>query len=109
MSDITNDELGRKMFQIQKEHSVEETVDKIRQSQGHRWMAISSSDRKILQDLLGEAWIAIGRDEWGRYAFSRLTWENLESLIGIGYAWEQKDIEESAAIAEIKNVLQNTL
>jgi len=109
MSEITNDELGRKMFQIQKERTVEETVDKIRQSQGSAWMSFSPEDRKTLEDLLGEAWVSIGRAEWGSYAFSRLKGEDLERLIGIGYEWERKNIEESAAIEEVRIVLKNTI
>jgi hypothetical protein len=109
MAEVTNDELGRKVFQIQKERAVEETVDKIRQSLGNAWMSLPHGERKILQDLLGEAWITIGRVEWGSYAFSRLKEEDLERLIGIGYAWERKEIEESAAIEEVRMVLGNTL
>lgn len=108
MADITSDELGRKVFQIRKERAVEETVDKIHQSLGDAWMAIPHGDRKIVQDLLGEAWVGIGRAEWGSYAFSRLKEKDLERLIGIGRAWERKEIEESAAIEEVREVLKPT-
>ncbi|MDG6256604.1 MAG: hypothetical protein QCH35_03290 [Methanomicrobiaceae archaeon] len=109
MPEITDDELGRRMFQIRKERHVEETIDKIRHSLGDEWTAIPHEEKKVLQDLLGDAWIAIGRQEWGRYAFSRLTKADLDRLIGIGYAREQKNIQESAAIEEVKAVLSHTL
>jgi hypothetical protein len=109
MAEVTNDELGRKVFQIQKERAVEEAVDKIRQSLGNAWMSLPHGERKILQDLLGEAWVSIGRTEWGSYAFSRLNAEDLDRLIGIGDAWERKDIEESAAMEEVRMVLRKTL
>lgn len=109
MAEVTSDELGRKVFQIRKERAVEETLDKIRHSLGNAWVAIPHGDREILQDLLGEAWIAIGRAEWGSYAFSRLKADDLDRLIGIGRAWEQKGVEASAAVEEVRTVLRTTL
>jgi hypothetical protein len=108
MPEITNDELGRTIFTIQRDRAVEETVDKIRLAQGDAWTSLSHPDRQVLERLLGEAWVSIERKEWERYAFARLNRADLERLIALGYELDAKSIDESVAIERVRSVLKTT-
>ncbi len=84
MPDVSEDERGRRRFQIQKERAVEAAVTKIREKQGSDWTAFSLQDIQTLHYILGEAWVSIRRSVWEQYAFTRLTRNELKDIIRIG-------------------------
>jgi len=84
MTNVTDDNLGRRLFQIQKEKAVEDALEKIRRVTGTDWKAISTADTDILKEILGELWTSIDRPRWGSYRFSKLSKEDIASLIAQG-------------------------
>ena len=84
MSGTTDDTLGRRLFQIQKEKAVEDALEKIRHSLGKEWNSVSASDSEVLKDILGDVWTSIDRKRWGTYRFSTLSISEITSLITIG-------------------------
>jgi hypothetical protein len=95
MSEITNEELGRRRFQIQKEKSVENAYEKIRRAREQQWEYLSPQDREILKDVLGEIWTHTDRIRWETYSFSTLSGNDVELLIEIG-----KKIKDGQSTAE---------
>ena len=95
MSEITNEELGRRRFQIQKEKAVELAVEKIRRGKHPQWESLSPKDLQILKDILGDIWTITDRTRWESITFSKLSPQNIESLIDIG-----KKIENNYCTAE---------
>ncbi len=83
MSRTTEEGLGRRRFQVQKEKAVEEAYEKIRRSFGDDWQCFSADDCKILRDVLGEIWTGVDRDSWKEYCFSTLSYADILSLIAI--------------------------
>lgn len=81
MPDITNDELGRRMFFIRGEKEVEDAQEKIRRHIGAEWDALTADDLQRLHYILGEMWVAIERTVWQQYAFARLTKTDVDRLI----------------------------
>jgi hypothetical protein len=84
MSGSTDDNLGRRLFQVQKEKAVEEAFEKLRRGLSAQWNSISSTDSEILKEVLGEVWTSIDRHRWGTYRFSKVSAEDLKSLIVLG-------------------------
>jgi hypothetical protein len=108
MPEITNEELGRRMFAVQKEKATEGAIEKIRQSPGSEWNALSHSDRMVLDRLLGEAWVSLEREEWEKCAFSRLTADDLREMIVIGQKLQAKRMTEDSAMAALTIILRRT-
>lgn len=109
MPGITDDERGRRIFQIHKERAVEAAVVKIRQNLGSDWDTFSQQDIKILHHILGEAWVSIERSTWEQCAFTRLTRNDLENIIRIGKEVKSKNIREETAIDEISRILKGSI
>jgi hypothetical protein len=84
MSDTTDDNLGRRLFLVQKEKAVEDALEKIQRRMGLEWNSFSPSDSEILKDVLGEVWTSIDRHRWSSYSFSKLSKEEIKSLITLG-------------------------
>jgi hypothetical protein len=83
MSRSTEEDLGRRRFQIQKEKAVEEAYEKIRRSFGQEWQIFSGEDCALLREVLGEIWISVDRGRWKNYCFSTLSHQDILSLIAI--------------------------
>jgi hypothetical protein len=109
MPDVTNDERGRRIFQIRKERAVETAVTKMRQKLGSDWDKISQQDIQTLNYILGEAWVSIERSVWEQCAFTRLTRNDLENIIRIGIEVKSKNLREETAIDEICRILKGSI
>lgn len=84
MPQIDNDELGRRVFQLQKEKAVEGAIEKMRHALGDQWSHIAPSDGDALKEILGEIWTSIERTQWNSFQFSRLTQDNVTGLAALG-------------------------
>ena len=109
MPGVTSDERGRRIFQMHKVRAVETAVAKIRQTLGADWDAFSQQDIQTLNYILGEAWVSIERSVWEQSAFTRLTRNDLETIIRIGNEVKSKKIREETAIDEIGRILKGSI
>ncbi len=106
MPEVTEDERGRRVFQIHKEMAVETALEKIRQGVGQDWKLYSGSDIEVLKYMLGESWISMDRSVWGRCTFSRLSREDLDAIIKIGKEVKSRKRMEGDAIREMNELLR---
>ena len=106
MPDVTDDERGRRVFQIHKEMAVETAVEKIRQNMGQDWKLYSVSDIDVLKYMLGESWVSMDRKSWGQCTFSRLGREDIDAIIRIGKQVKSRKRMEGDAVREMNEVLK---
>ena len=109
MPDVTNDERGRRIFQLHKERAVETALEKVRQNPKSEWSAFSPEDIRTLNHILGEAWVSVERRIWEQSAFTRLTRKHLEEIIGIGNDVKNKKIREDVAVNKICRILKGSI
>jgi len=103
MSRTSNDELGRRRFQLGKTHAVEEAIEKIRRAPAVNWPALSGADSRRLRDLLGELWVCVGKEKWEEYTFSMLTQQEFRNLLTLGAGKEGHAL--SCAVVEKMDAL----
>ena len=108
MPDVTNDERGRRIFQLHKERAVETELEKIRLNPASGWASFSPQDIKILTYILGEAWVSIERRIWEQSSFARLTRKDLEKIVSIGNATKNNKMREETAVNEICRILKGS-
>lgn len=106
MPEVTDDERGRRVFQIHKDMAVEKAVEKIRENIGQDWKLYSTRDIDILKYILGESWISLNRRTWEGFAFTRLTRENIDEIIRIGKDIRGKNRLEADAVTDVVNILK---
>jgi hypothetical protein len=108
MSGTTEDNLGRRLFQVQKEKAVEEALEKIRHRIGAEWNSVSVQESEIFKDVLGEAWTSIDRHRWGTYSFSKLSIEDVYALISLGKKLKTSYSVTEDKIREMDSILSRT-
>jgi hypothetical protein len=84
MSPTSEEELGRRRFQLFREQAVEAAIEKIRNAPAAEWHSFSGADYTRLREILGEVWINIGREKWEGYAFSTLSRGDIRDLLSLG-------------------------
>lgn len=107
MPEVTDDERGRRVFQIHKEMAVEKALDKIRQSIGQDWKIYSATDIDLLKYLLGESWISLDRRKWEGFTFTRLRKNHLDEIIRMAKEVRRKDRQESEAVKAVIGILSS--
>ena len=106
MPDVTDEERGRRVFQIHKEMAVETALEKIRQSLGQDWKLFSVYDIDILKYMLGESWVSMDRQSWGWCTFSRLVREDIDAIITIGKRVKNGKRMEGDAVREMSEIIK---
>ena len=106
MPDVTDEERGRRVFQIHKEMAVETALEKIRQSLGQDWKLYSVYDIDILKFMLGESWVSMDRQSWGRCTFSRLDREDIDAIVNIGKGVKNGKRMEGDAVREMSEIIK---
>ena len=109
MPDVTNDERGRRIFQLHKERAVETAIEKIRHNPESKWSEFSPQDIKTLNYILGETWVSVGRQIWEQSSFTRLTRKDLEEIISIGNDVISRKIQEKTGINKICGILKRSI
>jgi hypothetical protein len=84
MPRTSDEELGRRRFQLAREQAVESAIEKIRHAPAAEWPSFSGADLTSLREILGELWIGLEREKWEGYSFSTLTRQDLRNLITLG-------------------------
>jgi hypothetical protein len=105
MPDISDQERGRRFFQLQKEKHAEEALEKARKSLGEGWKVFTLQDIRTLRAMLGEAWVFTDRKLWETYSFARLTRDDLDAILRIGRSVERREIQETDAAKEVSGIL----
>jgi hypothetical protein len=109
MPDITNDERGRRIFQLHKEKAVETALERIRLNPKSDWATFSQQDIKSLTTILGETWVSVERSTWEQCSFSRLTRRGLDEIIRIGNDVKSERMREETAVNKICTILKGSI
>jgi hypothetical protein len=84
MSSSTDDNLGRRRFQIHRDKAVEQAMEKIRRAAGGEWKSLSAEDREGLKISLAEIWMTTSQEQWQQYCFSTVTRQDILELAALG-------------------------
>ena len=104
---MTDDERGRRVFQIHRDMAVEKAIEKIRQSVGQDWKVYSVTDIDLLKYMLGESWISLDRRRWEGFTFTRLSKDDLDRIIMTAKQVKKKERTESDAVRNVIEILSN--
>ena len=106
MPEVTDDEVGRRIFQLNRQRHVEKSVEKIRRSLGRAWKLFSPEEVELLKYILGEAWVAMERKEWEACSFTKLTQNDVTGIIGIGKQVKERGTLESSGVEQVSQILR---
>jgi hypothetical protein len=104
MPDVTQTEVGRRMYQLHKEKNVERAVNKVRETIGYDWRSFSENDVRLLGRMLGEAWVNMEQGKWDRIAFARMTIDDVRKILLLGKNLEPNKSLDRADMEKLKKI-----
>jgi hypothetical protein len=81
MSPTTEDNLGRRRFQLHRDKAVEQSLEKIRRNPDSGWETLTPEQRTRLKAVLSDIWENCERRRWEQYCFSTITRPDILHLI----------------------------
>ncbi len=105
MPDVSQKEVGRRLYHVHREKSVEEAIKKIRHGIGTDWSSFSLDDIDLLGHLLQCTWNTIDQKIWSNLPFVRMTGNDVRKILSFGEGVSPGKNPDQAAVAEIKKIL----
>ncbi|PKL65683.1 MAG: hypothetical protein CVV32_00315 [Methanomicrobiales archaeon HGW-Methanomicrobiales-3] len=105
MPDITKTDIGRRMYQLHKEKGVEKATEKIRESLGAEWKTVPDADIRLLEQLLGVAWVSFDSKIWEKIPFGRMNREDVERILDTGRFLNLDTAPKTQVLEQLERVL----
>jgi hypothetical protein len=105
MSLSTEDNLGRRRFQLHRDMAVEQSLEKIRRAPDSGWETLTSEQRAGLRAVLAEIWENCERVRWQQYCFSTLTRSDILQLVAIAEETRARHQQICDARSDIEAIL----
>jgi hypothetical protein len=105
MPDVSQKEVGRRLYHVHREKRVEETIKKIKHGVGNDWSSFTREDIDLLGHLLQCTWNVIDQKIWDDLPFDRMTKKEVNKILSYGQGVGQGKNPEPAAVVEIKKIL----
>ena len=105
MPDVSRTEIGRRMFQLQKEKAVEKVIEKIRQNIGSEWKTFSEKDVHLLERLLEAAWVNMEKAAWEKIRFNKCSKEDVQRILSVARGIDIEKTSQHAVAEEVEKVL----
>ena len=105
MPDVSRTEIGRRMFQLQKEKAVEKVIEKIRQKIGSEWKSFSERDVHLLERLLEAAWVNTDKTAWEKIRFATCSKEDVQRVLSVARGIDLEKVSQHAVAEEVEKVL----
>jgi hypothetical protein len=105
MPDVSQKEVGRRMYHVHRLKTVEEAIKKIKHGVGAEWTSFTKEDIDLLNHLLQCAWNVIDQKVWDKVPFGSMTKNDVGKILSFGQGVGPGKNPEPAAVAEIKKIL----
>lgn len=106
MPEVTDEERGRRIFQVHRDRAVESAMEKIRRNMGQDWKLYSALDIEMIKFTLSECWVFMVRQDWERCSFTRLSRADIDGLIRIGKDIKRADRLEGESVSQAIEILK---
>lgn len=105
MADISQKEIGKRLYHVHREKRVEEAIKKIKPGLGSEWSSFSKEEIELLGHLLQCAWNVIDQKTFENVSFSNMKKNDVRKILSYGEGVGPGKNPDTAAVNEIKKIL----
>ena len=105
MPDVTQAEIGRRMYHVHREKRVEHAVKLMRQGLGPSWHSLRDEEIEILGHVLQCTWNTIDQQQWERLPFGTMGMDTVRKILTCGEGVSPGHNPSPEAVAEIRKIL----
>lgn len=105
MSDVSQAEMGRRLYHVHRGKTVEGSMKMMQQGIGAEWKSFSEAEVALLTHLLQCTWNTIDQKIWDRIPFANATAGTVRQILSYGEGVRPGRNPAPEAVAEIKKIL----
>jgi len=105
MPDVSQKEIGKRLYHVHREKRVEEAIKKIKPGIGSEWNSFTREDIELLGHLLQCTWNVIDQKIWEKIPFSHLTKNDVRKILSFGEGVSPGKNPDTTSVNEIKKIL----
>jgi len=105
MPDVTQTEVGRRLYHVHREKRVEHAIKLMQQNLGPDWKSLGEENVILLGHLLQCTWNTIDQKKWDSIPFGKVTSDTIQRILSYGDGVSPGHNPAPAAVGEIKKIL----
>ncbi len=105
MPDVTQAEVGRRLYHVHREKTVERAMKMIQQGIGAEWKSFSEDDINLLSHLLQCTWNVIDQRVWDKILFANVKTDDVRQILSYGEGVRPGVNPTPAAVEAIRKIL----
>ncbi len=105
MPDVTQAEIGRRLYHVHREKRVEHAVKLMQEALGPEWRSLKEDEIIILGHVLQCTWNTIDQRKWDGIPFGKMQMDAVRKILSYGEGVSPGHNPTTEAVAEIKKVL----
>jgi hypothetical protein len=105
MPDVSQAEIGRRMYHVHREKRVEQAIKLVQQSIGTEWRSLKEEEILVLGHVLQCTWNTIDQKQWDGISFGTMSIDTVRKILSYGEGVSPGHNPSPEAVAEIKKIL----
>jgi len=105
MPDVTQAEVGRRLYHVHREKTVERAMKLMQQGIGGEWKSLTEADINILSHLLQCTWNVIDQGIWDKIPFASVKMGDVRKILSYGEGVRPGKNPTPESVEEIKKIL----
>jgi hypothetical protein len=105
MPDVSQAEVGRRLYHVHREKRVERAIKKIQQGMGPEWKSFTQDEIQVLGHLLQCTWNVIDQKVWDDIPFGNLKKGDVQKILSLGEGVGPDKGPDKTVVEEIKKIL----
>lgn len=105
MSDVSQAEMGRRLYHVHRGKTVEGSMKMMQQGIGAEWKSFSEAEISLLTHLLQCTWNKIDQKIWDQIPFANTTADTVRQILSYGEGVRPGRNPTPDAVTEIKKIL----
>jgi len=105
MPEVTQAEIGRRLYHVHREKTVEGAMKLMQQGIGAEWRSFSEAEVGLLLHLLQCTWNTIDQKGWDRIPFAKITANEVRQILEFGEGVGPGKNPSPESVAEIRKIL----
>jgi hypothetical protein len=105
MPDVTQAEVGRRLYHVHREKRVEHAIKQIQQSLGPAWRSLKEEEIQVLGHILQCTWNTIDQKMWDAIPFGTMSIGTVRKILSFGEGVSPGHNPSPETVAEIRKIL----
>jgi hypothetical protein len=105
MPDVSQAEIGRRMYHVHREKRVEQAIKLMQEALGPEWRLLKEEEILVLGHVLQCAWNKIDQKLWDGIPFGKITMDMLRKVLSLSEGVSPGHNPSPEAVAEIRKIL----